>query len=87
MSMIDSLIQVSDAYREALALGGRKLSTARLSTLVFGDGKVLPELAAKSRDITTGRLETALVWFSANWPADAAWPKGVARPDLNEPAA
>jgi len=75
MTLIGHLLSVSDAYRAA-----RGISASRLSSIVFGDGKVLPELARGERDITTRRLETGLLWFSTNWPEGADWPQGVERP-------
>lgn len=79
MSAINGLLSVSEAYRNA-----RGISASRLSTIVFGDGKVLPQLASGDRDITTRRLETAIQWFSDHWPADADWPEGIERPALTE---
>jgi hypothetical protein len=76
MNAIEQLLAVSSAYRDA-----RGLSVSRTSFLVFGDGKVLKELGAGERDITTRRLEGALRWFSENWPDGAEWPAEVSRPE------
>lgn len=73
-SAIASITRVAAAYCEAC-----KLSPARVSTVVFNDGKALTRLAAGG-DLTTRSFERAMAWFSANWPADLAWPDGVERP-------
>ena len=75
MTLVDRLLTVSSTYAEA-----RGLSMSRVSTLIFGDGKVLDRLA-NGRDVTTGRFEGAMQWLSDNWPAGAQWPDGIARPD------
>lgn len=74
MNLIDQLLTVCGAYTEA-----RGLSRSRVSTIVFNDGKIIDRLLGGT-DITVGRLETAMRWFSDNWPADTAWPEGIARP-------
>lgn len=74
MSSINHLLMLAEAYG-----AGRSLSASRVSTLVFNDGKVIDRLAAGA-DITVGRLERAMQWFSDNWPDDLAWPDGIARP-------
>lgn len=76
------LIQLSERYASA-----RGLSISRVSTLVFADGKVLTRIS-KGGDLTTGRFEAAISWFSANWPEGAAWPAEIDRPVsiVNSPA-
>lgn len=74
MTLVDRLLTVASTYAEA-----RGLSMSRVSTLIFGDGKVLDRLA-KGRDVTTGRFEGAMQWLSDNWPVGAHWPEGVDRP-------
>ncbi len=84
MTLVEQLRSVATVFARA-----RRLSEARVSTLVFGDGKVLKALSEGS-DITTRRLEHGLRWFSRNWPADAEWPVEVPRPQTassNEGAA
>jgi hypothetical protein len=79
MTLIEKFLAVVAAYRAE-----KKVSTSRLSFLVFGDGKVLGGLTDGRRDITTRRLEAALSWFSKNWPERAVWPDGVARPECSD---
>lgn len=68
------LIAVADAYCAA-----RRLSRARVSTIVFNAGAALDRIAA-GKDITTGRWERAMAWFHQNWPEGAEWPRGIKRP-------
>lgn len=76
MTLIEQLCLVAETYKDA-----RKLSRARVSTLVFGDGSKLGAIVDKGADLTTSRFEQSLLWFSENWPDDAIWPVEVPRPD------
>lgn len=75
MRMTDQLVQVAEAYCEA-----RGLSLARVSVLVFNDGKKLKAIAEQGVDLSTGKFEFAMRWFSTNWPEGAAWPDAITRP-------
>ncbi len=75
MTLVRHLLQTAKAYATA-----QGLSLSRVSTIVFGDGKVLSRLD-DGADLTTRRLETAMQWFSDNWPDGASWPEGPRRPD------
>lgn len=74
MRCADQLVTVARAYAKA-----RELSISRVSTLVFNEGKKL-DLIINGADLHTARFESAMEWFSANWPPKAAWPRGVDRP-------
>jgi hypothetical protein len=74
MTLKDKLLLVSSTFAEA-----RGLSASRVSTLAFGDGKIIDRLRVGS-DLTTGRFESGMEWFSQNWPAGAEWPCSVERP-------
>lgn len=74
MTLKDHLVKVATTYAAE-----KGLSLSRVSTIVFGDGKVLDRLQG-SADLTTSRFEGAMLWFSNNWPADLEWPEGVTRP-------
>lgn len=81
MNQITELLSIVDAYMNAT---GRKETT--VSTSVFNDGKKLTGLRAGTADIGTRRYNSALVWFSENWPQGAAWPDGVMRPSAERVA-
>jgi hypothetical protein len=81
MRLIDQLVSVCEAYAKA-----EKLELSSVSTRVFNDGKKLAAILAGG-DIQTVRFERAMVWFSANWPEGAEWPKAVTRPHAGEAAA
>lgn len=74
MTLTDQLLTVARAYCRA-----RQLSIARVSTLIFNDGKKL-DLIAQGADLGTRGLERAMRWLSTEWPDETAWPAGVARP-------
>lgn len=77
MPLTEQLLAVARAYCAA-----RGLSLARVSTLVFNDGKKLGGIAEKGVDLSTSKFEGAMAWFSANWPEGADWPEGVPRPAM-----
>lgn len=74
MFEIDHIIQVADRYAE---LVGAEEKT--VSSRVFADSKKLGALRAGA-DITVGRFNSALRWFSEHWPVNADWPPTVPRP-------
>ncbi len=76
MILTDQLLVVARAYCQI-----RGLSLARVSTLVFNEGKKLEAIASRGADLATGRFEAAMLWFSENWPEGADWPESVARPE------
>ncbi|HEX5934219.1 MAG TPA: hypothetical protein VFY63_08635 [Pseudorhizobium sp.] len=73
---IADLLLISEAYGRASGV-----SEKTVSGRVFTDSKKLAALRAGA-DLTTGRFNDAIHWFSDNWPADAVWPDcGIARPE------
>lgn len=80
MLNIEHLLEVADEYGRAA-----KVEEKTISSRVFNDGKKLAAIRGGS-DITVGRYNAALEWFSANWPVDAAWPHDVPRPAIAEAA-
>lgn len=82
MIHLDHLLTVAAAYKTAAGLSDDKTVSSR----AFGDSKKLSALR-DGADITVGRFNATMRWFSANWPAGAAWPAGVMRPSLTEDAA
>lgn len=78
MMLKTTLIEISKRYACA-----KSLSLSRVSTLAFGDGKVIARLEAGA-GITTDRFEHGIRWFSANWPDQAVWPDNFDRPSACE---
>lgn len=81
MHLTDQLLTVARAYCAA-----RELSMARVSTLIFNDGKKL-DLLEQGKDLATKNHERAMQWFSDRWPDGAEWPLEIARPTPAEEAA
>jgi len=79
MSAIDALLSVARRYGEI-----EKVPLSTVSSRAFNDGKKLGALESGA-DITVGRLEDVLRWFSEHWP-DGDWPSDVPRPSCEVPA-
>ena len=79
LSMItaDDLLKLFPPFCEA-----RRISEARLSMLLFNDGKRIKALRLGG-DIGSRRLSEAFQWFSDNWPDEAEWPADVPRPPVS----
>ena len=58
----------------------RRLSDARVSTLIFNDGARIATLRAGTGEIGVKRLARAILWLSENWPDGAEWPSEIPRP-------
>lgn len=80
MNGIDQILRVARVYADA-----EEIDLSTVSWRVFGDTKKLKAME-RGADIQVRRHEAAMTWFSANWPKNARWPKGVARPSLSERA-
>lgn len=74
MNEVAHLISIADEYVRAT---GTKDVT--VSFWVFNDSKKLAALRGGA-DITVGRYNAAIQWFSDHWPDDAQWPAIIARP-------
>jgi len=74
MSYRQHLILLIEAFANA-----RGLSPSRVSTIALNAGHTYQSLV-DGKDITVGRFERAMRWFSANWPDGLEWPEGVDRP-------
>jgi len=68
MSGIEQLLIIARRYAEI-----EKVPLSTVSSRVFNDGKKLRALEGGA-DISVGRFEQAVRWFSLNWPADAPRP-------------
>ena len=71
---IKHLLAIVDAYRAATGV-----EDTTVSHRVFSDSKKI-EAMRTGADITLGRFNSAVLWFSENWPEGAEWPADVARP-------
>ena len=78
MLNITHLITVADAYAKLTGVEEKTVSSR-----VFADSKKLTAIRSGS-DITVGRYNAALEWFSGNWPEGADWPHDVPRPEAAE---
>lgn len=74
MNMRQEIVTVADRYAEALGIGRK-----RVSFIVLNRGSRLDQIA-DGGDLNTGTFESAMQWFSDNWPPGLEWPEGVARP-------
>lgn len=80
MEPIADLLRIVDAFAAA-----RKVSDARASTLIFGDGSRVKHLR-HGGDMGVRRIQRALHWLSDNWPNGADWPADIARPEIHAPS-
>jgi hypothetical protein len=74
MNLRHQLLLLARLYGQATSL-----SAARISTIVFNDGKTIDRIG-RGGDIRTGSFERAVWWFSDHWPDGLPWPDGVHRP-------
>lgn len=82
MVTIDNLLPLIEPFCTA-----RRISEARLSNLLFNDGKRIKAIRERNSDIGSRGLRDAFQWFSDNWPEDAEWPASVLRPEKTVEAA
>ena len=76
MPQIADLLALADEYQRIDPVEDKTLSSR-----VFADSKKLAALRSDS-DITVGRFNSAVQWFSDNCPDGAVWPKGIVRPKV-----
>lgn len=75
MADLNHLLTTADAYKAATGVPKDETVSSR----AFGDSKKLSALR-DGADITVGRFNATMRWFSLNWPSGAPWPAGVDRP-------
>lgn len=75
MKSIDQVVALANAFADARGIG-----EARVSTLVFNDGKRISRVR-EGADIGVRSVERAVQWFSDNWPEGVDWPLEVPRPE------
>jgi hypothetical protein len=81
MFEIHHLIDLAEVYARSEAVEEKTVSNR-----VFGDSKKLTAMRSGG-DITVGRFNAAVRWFSANWPEGVDWPNGIPRPEFAKEAA
>jgi hypothetical protein len=69
------LLKVAETYGKLT-----KVEEKTVSSRVFADSKKLRAIR-DGADITVGRYNAALEWFSENWPEGKKWPDSVPRPE------
>jgi hypothetical protein len=74
--LIRNLTLCADAFVKARGVG---LST--LGRLAAGDWRFFNHLKDGSKTFTARKYDEVINWFSDNWPAEAIWPEGIARPE------
>ena len=72
----EKILRLADLYGEALGL-----ERTTVSWRLFQDTNKLDALAS-GRDLFLGRYESAMLFFSRNWPAHLDWPLKIERPEL-----
>lgn len=74
MILKQHILRVAALYRNHFGLENKTVSFR-----VFNDSSKL-EALIRGADLQTARFETAMRWFSDNWPEGVAWPDDVPRP-------
>lgn len=78
MSTLNHASDVLTLAERFAKASGVKLVT--VSSRVFNDSKKLAAIRDSGADLTLERFNSAIRWFSDNWPADLDWPSDVVRP-------
>jgi hypothetical protein len=76
-----NLRAVEAAFREK-----SELAASTIWARAVKDGRFMERLES-GKGFTIRTYDTAMLWFSSNWPAGAEWPSHVARPAPAEGAA
>ena len=82
MNLLAALQTLATAY---MASTGSSLGS--VSTRMFSDSKRLDRAFTGKAQLTLRSFEAAMIWFSANWPADTTWPAEIARPQPEDKVA
>lgn len=70
-----NLMSLGTAFAKA-----RGLEETTVGRMCAADGRFFARLR-DGKAFTAKKYDTVVDWFAANWPADAAWPAGIARPE------
>ncbi|QOZ25315.1 hypothetical protein [Bradyrhizobium sp. CCBAU 51753] len=79
MKLTDQLLTVAETYCSA-----KEISLARVSTLIFNDGKRFAAIQ-RGGNLGTDQFEKAISWFSERWDDNTPWPIGFPRPKVPLP--
>ncbi|WP_299347733.1 hypothetical protein [uncultured Maritalea sp.] len=74
MKLRKALLTIANRYCAA-----KQLSRGRVSTIVFNSGMTLDRID-EGKNFTNKSYETALTYFSDNWPEGVEWPENIVRP-------
>lgn len=72
---MEQLIDLAERYARA-----KSLSLSTVSQYAGGQGRLFERLKNGS-EITFGRAQRLVQWFSDRWPEEAEWPEGLDRPE------
>ena len=64
----------------AAFMAERDIGVATAGRLAAGDWRFFDRLGEQGKTFTARKYDEVIEWFSANWPPNAVWPDGVARP-------
>lgn len=74
MTLREQLLHVTNIYCRH-----SERSETRVATLIFSGGMRIQKIR-EGGDLGTMAFESAMQWFSDNWPESAEWPSDVPRP-------
>lgn len=74
MISADHIVRLANLYADATGS-----TPGGVSARVFDDSKKVAAIVGGA-DITIGRYNRAMKWFSENWPQDVTWPDDIPRP-------
>ena len=69
------LVALAERYAQA-----RSLELVTVARLAAGDWRFFERVNDGDSSFTVRKYDAIVAWFSANWPADLAWPQDVPRP-------
>ena len=72
--LVRNVLRLDELFRAHTNAGATYVSLQ-----ATGSGHTLKRLR-NGVQITVGRLDSALLWFSENWPRDLDWPRDIPRP-------
>lgn len=78
--LVRNVLRLEEVYSSHTNTG-----STYVSLLATGSGHTLKRLRTGVQ-ITVGRLDQTLLWFSENWPRDLDWPRDIPRPNRKDAA-